>query len=125
MQGKLGVIKIVKENLAIDNYALCWMNTQVFGIDKKLCIRCNTDDETWDHVWECTENKVSLVQLRNLAINTVIRSDSEIYEELAVKLKNDITTYSEVTSEICVRLTAQCGAAKFSKKTNNKNILVT
>ncbi|GES84364.1 hypothetical protein GLOIN_2v1827388 [Rhizophagus clarus] len=57
-------------------------------ITSKLCPRCEKEEETWEHIWICAENELSLREMIEEGIETVIiKMKSKEEEEMKRKSK--------------------------------------
>ncbi|GBB99592.1 hypothetical protein RclHR1_35780001 [Rhizophagus clarus] len=76
----------------LPTYEICF-ERQVYGVKNKKCIRCNADDETWDHIWICPKNNTTIEKIRDEAIDEIISEitdkSNEQYTQIVTKKQHN------------------------------------
>ncbi|GBB89305.1 hypothetical protein RclHR1_00160021 [Rhizophagus clarus] len=70
----------------LPTYNLCF-ERKVYGIKERLGPRSNLEDETWEHVWDCTKNEISKITIRNEATDEIINELTSLSSEQSIELK--------------------------------------
>lgn len=93
-------------------------------IDSSLCIRCEEEIETWDHVWLCSNNELGI----NVIIKSLIEIEKEYKEcnnmdkwELCKKINADFVAICNEPSRIIINRSKSWEIVRevFNNKFNN------